>query len=1063
MAPHSASLLLLLLSASMSISTLVAAEADDEAALLAFKAAAIGDTTNALASWNTSSAGGVCGWEGVMCGGRHRRVVALSLPSHGLAGVLSPAIGNLSFLRAFNLSSNAFHGGILASLGRLRRLQILDLSYNTFSGEIPINLSSCTNLVLMRLRFNQLSGYLPHELGEKLVNLRVLSVWNNSLTGTIPASLANLSSLNILSLAFNRLDGTIPPALGGIQGLLHLDLNNNLLSGELPHSLYNLSSLERFQIQGNMPRGNIPAVIGSELQSVQELEFYTNQFTGSIPDSLFNLTNLQILDLSENWLSGFVPREMGRLGSLTNLLLYNNTLEADDKEGWEFITSLSNCTELQILELGMDAALTGQLPSSIGNLSSLHLLTLDLSGISGSIPSSIGNLINLEVLTMRNTFISGVIPESIIKMANLGVIEVQNTDSSGTIPLSIGNLTRLFIFNARNCNLEGLIPASIGKLKHMFALDISKNLLNGSIPNEIFKLSSLSFLNLSHNSLSGQLPSEIGSLANLNQLFLSGNQLSGGIPESIGECIVLQQLLLDSNSFEGSIPQTLENIKGLNALNLSLNKLSGAIPGNIGTIQNLQVLYLAHNNLSGPIPTLLQNLTSLSELDLSFNNLHGEVPKEGIFRYLINFSIIGNNELCGGLPQLHLAPCLVTSVKKKRKGWLKRLTVALATTGALSLLAAIIALLLFTKKKLRQKHNPFLQTVEEQYDRVPYHVLANGTNGFSEANLLGKGSFGAVYKCIFQGDETIAAVKVFNLEQSGSARSFVSECEAMRRVRHRCLIKIITCCSSINHQGHEFKALVFEFMPHGSLNGWLHPKSCTVRNTLSLEQRLDIAVDIMDAMDYLHNHCQPPIVHCDLKPSNILLAEDMSARVGDFGISRILPESASKILQNSNSTIGIRGSIGYIGPEYGEGSAVSTIGDVYSLGILLLEMFTGRSPTDDMFGDTLDLHKYAEHALSERILDIVDSTIWLHLEANDSIINSQINDFLASCLILLKATSKGPNDDERCSSRDARDQRFIRHRIAIICKNNTQTGGRTVYAVDVNSYLKQMKPYIWSD
>ncbi|CAO2185665.1 unnamed protein product [Urochloa humidicola] len=1017
MAPHSASLLLLLLSASMSISTLVAAEAGDEAALLAFKAAAIGDDTNALASWNTSGSGGFCGWEGVTCGGRHRRVVALSLPSHGLAGVLSPAIGNLSFLRTFNLSSNAFGGGIPASLGRLRRLQILDLSYNTFSGEIPINLSSCTNLVLMRLRFNQLSGYLPHELGEKLVNLRVLSVWNNSLTGTIPASLANLSSLNILSLAFNRLNGTIPPGLGGIQGLLHLGLNNNLLSGELPHSLYNLSSLERFQIQGNMLRGNIPAVIGSELQSIQELEFYTNQFTGSIPDSLFNLTNLQILDLSENWLSGFVPREMGRLGTLTNLLLYNNMLEADDKEGWEFITSLSNCTELQILELGMDAALTGQLPSSIGNLSSLHLLTLDISGISGSIPSSIGNLINLEVLTMRNTFISGVIPESISKMANLGVIEVQNTDLSGTIPLSIGNLTRLYIFNARNCNLEGLIPASIGKLEHMFALDISKNLFSGSIPNEIFKLPSLSFLNLSYNSLSGHLPSEIGSLVNLNQLFLSGNQLSGEIPESIGECTVLQQLLLDSNSFEGSIPQTLENIKGLNALNLSLNKLSGAIPDNIGTIQNLQVLYLAHNNLSGPIPTLLQNLTSLSELDLSFNNLHGEVPKEGIFRYLTNFSIIGNNELCGGLPQLHLAPCLVISVKKKRKGWLKRLTIALATTGALLMLAAIIALL-FTKKKLRQKHNPFLPTVEEQYDKVPYHVLANGTNGFSEANLLGKGSFGAVYKCIFQDDETIAAVKVFNLEQSGSARSFVSECEAMRRVRHRCLIKIITCCSSINRQGQEFKALVFEFMPHGSLNGWLHPKSCTVRNTLSLEQRIDIAVDIMDAMDYLHNHCQPPIIHCDLKPSNILLAEDMSARVGDFGISRILPESASKILQNSNSTIGIRGSIGYIAPEYGEGSAVSTIGDVYSLGILLLEMFTGRSPTDNMFGDTLDLHKYAEHALSERILDIVDSTIWLHLESNDSIINSTINDCLASVFRLALSCSKQyPRD--RMMMRDA--------------------------------------------
>jgi serine/threonine protein kinase len=135
-------------------------------------------------------------------------------------------------------------------------------------------------------------------------------------------------------------------------------------------------------------------------------------------------------------------------------------------------------------------------------------------------------------------------------------------------------------------------------------------------------------------------------------------------------------------------------------------------------------------------------------------------------------------------------------------------------------------------------------------------------------------------------------------------------------VRHQCLTKIITCCLSIDPQGHEFKALVFEFMSNGSLNYWLHPASKiqSLSNTLSLAQRLDIAVDIMDALDYLHNQCQPPIIHCDLKPSNILLTEDMSARVGDFGISKILHDDTSKTLLNSVTFTGLRGSIGYVAP-----------------------------------------------------------------------------------------------------------------------------------------------------
>ncbi|WVZ72318.1 hypothetical protein U9M48_020800 [Paspalum notatum var. saurae] len=1016
--------LLLLYASAVSIPTFVAAQAGDEAALLAFKAAVNGGghDDSLLPSWNSSSGGDVCAWEGVRCGARHRRVVALSLPSRGLTGTLSPAIGNLTFLRALNLSSNWFHGDIPATIGRLVRLQMLDLSYNTFDGGLPANLSFCVSLLFFDLSSNRLHGRIPVELGSRLTSLQKLSLANHSMTGDIPASLANTSSLNFLNLCQNQFEGSIPPELGSIGGLRVLLLHTNNLSGVLPHSLYNLSMLQRFDISKNSLSGAIPSNIGDSIPNIQFLQFSANKFGGSIPNSLSNLSALWELGPADNGFIGHVPPTLGRAKGLVLLELFDNKLEASDKEGWEFITVLTNCSQLQVLNLENNS-FSGKLPNSIANLSTtLQHLYLGDNRISGFIPSNIGNLIGLEILLIANTSISGLIPETIGRLENMVQLGLYNNRLSSLIPSSLGNLTRLNELLLYNAILEGPIPASLGNLTNLFVLDLSANQLNGSIPREILQIPALSYvLNLSYNSLSGPLHGEVGSLANLNQLILSGNQLSGNIPDSIGNCKSLELLLLDQNSFEGRVPQPLENLKGLYLLNLTMNKMSGSIPDALCSIGDLQELYLAHNNLSGLIPVCLQNLTSLSKLDLSFNDLHGEVPKKGVFGNDTNLSIDGNDELCGGTPQLHLAPCSMFVVEKKKRHLSSSLMITLMSTSSLVFLVSIFALVRLTHKKLRKRNgSQLIPTTREQYGRVSYQALLNGTNGFSEANLIGQGSYGAVYKCILHDQGTIVAVKVFNTQISRTTRSFVAECEALRRVRHRCLMKIITCCSSINHQGQEFKALVFEFMANGSLNGWLHPNSGTLvhTNTLSLEQRLNIAVDIMDALDYLHNHCQPSIIHCDLKPSNILLSEDMSARVGDFGISRILSKSASNILQYSNSTTGIRGTIGYVAPEYGEGSPVSTQGDVYSLGILLLEMFTGKSPTDEMFSDSLDLHKFSENALPERIWEIVDPTIWMHTNAyNRSARNGIINCLVSVVALGISCSKKQPR--ERIPIQDA--------------------------------------------
>uniref|UniRef100_A0ACD5VDH4 Uncharacterized protein n=1 Tax=Avena sativa TaxID=4498 RepID=A0ACD5VDH4_AVESA len=892
--------------------------AGDEAFLLAFKGQLGDGGARALASWNASNH--FCSWEGVTCSQwRPARVVALNLGSRALTGELSPALGNLTFLRILNLSFNWLNGEIPASLGRLRRLQRLDLNDNSFSGTFPVNLSSCVSLVEMVLDNNKLHGRIPDELGEKLMSLSGMSLDNNIFTGPIPASLANLSHLQTLYLSRNQLVGSIPPGLGSIRSMQQFSIFSNNISGMLPPSLYNWSSLEILQVGINMLYGSIADDIGNKLPKMKALGLGENQFTGTIPSSTANLSDLEGLFLARNRFSGYVPPTLGRLGALQYLFLADNNLEANDDKGWEFFTSLANCSNLGRLALGGDS-FGGQLPGSIVNFSTtLHTLYLVGSRMYGGIPADIGNLIGLKLIAITNTYISGVIPESIGKLENLIELGLYNSSISGHIPSSLGNLSQLNRLYAYNGNLEGPIPASLGELKNLFVLDLSTNRLNGSIPSEILKLPGISwYLDLSYNSLSGSLPYEVGRLVNLNHLILSGNQLSGKIPDSITNCIVLETLLLDNNSFEGSISQSLKNIKGLSKLNLTMNRFSGNIPDALGSIQNLQELYLSHNNLSGSIPAVLQNLTSLFTLDISFNILEGEVPDGGVFGNITYVAVAGNINLCGGAPQLHLAPCSTGPLSKDKKRMPKSLVIFLGIIGAILLSLSVLLLVWLVPKKLEESQKTTVQysVAEDQYERIPYHALLRGTNGFSETNLLGRGSYGAVYKYVLDNEERTLAVKVFNLGQSKYSKSFEVECEAMKRMRHRCLIKIITSCSSVNHQGQDFKALVFEFMPNGNLDDWLHPKSQepTTDNTLSLAQRLDIAVDIVDAVEYLHNYCQQLVIHCDLKPSNILLADDMSARVGDFGISRIIQENTSEGMQNSYSSTGIKGSIGYVAP-----------------------------------------------------------------------------------------------------------------------------------------------------
>jgi Leucine-rich repeat (LRR) protein len=600
---------------------------------------------------------------------------------------------------------------------------------------------------------------------------------------------------------------------------------------------------------------------------------------------------MQLFDIGHNNFVGQIPN-LGKLQNLSMLRVGENNLGSNSSStgnDWNFIKSLVNCSYLDII-IVENNNFGGPLPKTFGNLFT-HLSQLAMAGnlISGKIPTELGNLVNLIFLSIEDNLLIDVIPESFSKLHKMQELFLKINKLSGEIPATIlGNLSQLSMLDLSHNLLVGKIPSTIGNCKKLQGVDFSMNNLSGAIPTQLLGLPSLSILlNLSHNSLNGNLPPEVGLLKNIGRLDISENHLSGGIPTQIGDCISLEYLFLEGNSLDGNIPSSLSSLKGLLQLDLS------------------------RNNLSGSIPQELQNNSALEWFNASFNKLEGEVPLLGIFQNASRVSLTGNDRLCGGIAKLNMRLCPPKDVKKKKHHTHRKLIIIIFSIAFLLLLSFVLTFFIYKIMRKRQRKASTDSTIE-QLPKVSYQELHHATDGFSIQNLIGTGGVGFVYKGRLNSEERVVAIKVLNLQKKGAHKSFIAECNAFRNIRHRNLVKIITCCSSVDHKGNDFKAIVYEYMTNGSLEEWLH-QNAEQQKTLKLEERLEIVFGIASALHYLHYECEKPIVHCDLKPSNVLLDDDMVAHVSDFGLARLV----STIDGNSNnqvSSMGIKGTIGYTPP-----------------------------------------------------------------------------------------------------------------------------------------------------
>ncbi|PSS18997.1 Leucine-rich repeat receptor-like protein kinase [Actinidia chinensis var. chinensis] len=777
-------------------------------------------------------------------------------------------------------------------------------------------------------------------VGIQCTNSRVTAITLGSigLTGNLSGDLQLLSELQILDLSYNKgLTGPLPASIGSLKKLTNLILVGCGFSGPIPSAI------------GSLPRLLI-------------LSLTSNSFTGPIPPEIGHLSNLFWLDLADNMLSGRLPVSDGTTPGLDMLVNMKHFHFGKNQLAGTIPPKLFSPNMSLIHVLFEDNNFSGSIPSTLGLVQSLEVLRLDRNLLTGPVPSNLNNLVHVSELYLSNNQLSGSLP-NLTGMNVLNYVDMSNnTFDESEIPLWFSTLQPLTTLKMENTQLKGQVPVSLFSLPLLQTVVLRNNQLNGTLDVGSSHSDQLQLIDFQNNFIVDY--DEGGGFK--NKLILAGNPICRETGQTKTYCDIQQ-----SNSTSYSTPQKNCVPSGCRINQISSPNCVCAYPytGNL-SFRAPSFSDLGNSSIYTSLEESLMNSFRLHQLPVDAVSLSN--PTKNADDYLVlrlesfpsgedRFNRTGISAVAFVLsnqtfkPPHNFGPFVFNansygyfaeSTGHHKSSNTGIIIGAAAGGSVLLLLALLVGIYAFRQKRRAEiadkQNNPFAAwDPRKDSGDVPqlkgarsfsFEELKKCTNSFSEANVIGSGGYGQVYKGVLHSGRLVAVKRAQRGSMQGGLE-FKTEIELLSRVHHKNVVSLVGFCFE-----HDEQMLVYEYIPNGSLKESLSGKS-GIR--LDWTRRLRIAIGAARGLQYLHELANPPIIHRDIKTNNILLDERLTAKVADFGLSKLMGDP-----EKGHVTTQVKGTMGYMDPEYYMTQQLTEKSDVYSFGVVMLELITARQPIE---------------------------------------------------------------------------------------------------------------------